>query len=136
MRRPRGWELPTMTETSPTAPRIASVTTYGVSFPLEAPMADAVHYIPARAALLVEVGCDDGTGGALPMAISGVDIAVWDLLGQRAGLPLYRLLGGHTDRVRAYASGGFYFHGKDAAALAEEFKAAAARGYGHGKMKV
>ena len=50
-----------MTETaSRTAPRIASITTYAVSYPLEAPMADAVHYIPARAALLVEVACDDG----------------------------------------------------------------------------
>jgi D-arabinonate dehydratase len=177
-----------MPETSRTAARITSVTTYGVSYPLAAPMADAVHYIPARAALLVEVACDDGTvgtgesaiyggsasatealihdvlaprvlgadptrpellwqrmlwpshqlgtGGALPMAIAGLDIAVWDLLGQRAGLPLYRLLGGHSDRVRAYASGGFYFSGKDATALAEEFKGYAARGFGHGKLKV
>ena len=177
-----------MTDTARTAPRIASITTSSVSYPLEEPMADAVHYIGARAALLVEVACDDGrvgvgesaiyggsasatealihdvlaprvlgadpteperlwqrmlwpshqlgTGGALPMAMSGIDIAVWDLLGQRAGLPLYRLLGGHSDRVRAYASGGFYFDGKDATALAEEFKGYAARGYGHGKMKV
>jgi L-alanine-DL-glutamate epimerase-like enolase superfamily enzyme len=77
-----------------------------------------------------------GTGGALPMALSGIDIAVWDLLGQLAGLPLSRLLGGHQDQVRAYASGGFYFDGKDAAALAEEFKACVARGYRHGKLKV
>src|SRR4029453_14598246 len=77
-----------------------------------------------------------GTGGALPMAISGIDIAVWDLLGQFAGLPLSRPLGGHKDPGRAYASGGFYFDGKDAAALAEEFKAGVARGYRHGKMKV
>lgn len=177
-----------MTETSRTAPRIASITTYSVNYPLDAPMADAVHYIPGRAALLVEVACDDGrvgtgesaiyggsgpvtealihellaprvlganptqpellwqrmlwpshqlgTGGALPMAISGIDIAIWDLVGQLAGLPLFRLLGGHQTQVRAYASAGFYLAGKDASALAEEFKACAARGYGHGKMKV
>jgi L-alanine-DL-glutamate epimerase-like enolase superfamily enzyme len=177
-----------MTETARTAPRIASITTSSVNFPLNVPMADAVHYIPGRAALLVEVTCDDGrvgtgesaiyggsasaiealihdvlaprvlgadptrpellwqrmlwpshqlgTGGALPMALSGIDIAVWDLLGQLAGLPLSRLLGGHQDQVRAYASGGFYFDGKDAAALAEEFKACSARGYRHGKLKV
>jgi D-arabinonate dehydratase len=70
------------------------------------------------------------------MALSGVDIAVWDLLGQLAGLPLYRLLGGCRDRMRAYASAGFYFEGKDAAALAEEFKAIVARGFRHGKLKV
>jgi L-alanine-DL-glutamate epimerase-like enolase superfamily enzyme len=177
-----------MTETAWTAPRIASITTSSVNFPLNVPMADAVHYIPGRAALLVEVTCDDGrvgtgesaiyggsasaiealihdvlaprvlgadptrpellwqrmlwpshqlgTGGALPMALSGIDIAVWDLLGQLAGLPLSRLLGGHQDQVRAYASGGFYFDGKDAAALTEEFKACVARGYRHGKLKV
>jgi L-alanine-DL-glutamate epimerase-like enolase superfamily enzyme len=177
-----------MTETARTAPRIASITTSSVNFPLNVPMADAVHYIPGRAALLVEVTCDDGrvgtgesaiyggsasaiealihdvlaprvlgadptrpellwqrmlwpshqlgTGGALPMALSGIDIAVWDLLGQLAGLPLSRLLGGHQDQVRAYASGGFYVDGKDAAALAEEFKACVARGYRHGKLKV
>jgi L-alanine-DL-glutamate epimerase-like enolase superfamily enzyme len=177
-----------MTQTSRAGPRVVSITTHGVNYPLAAPMADAIHHIPGRAALLVEVACDDGrvgtgeaaiyggsasvgealihdvlaprvlggdptrpellwqrmlwpshqlgTGGALPMAIAGVDIAVWDLLGQLAGLPLFRLLGGHQTRVRAYASGGFYFDGKDASALAEEFKGYAARGYGHGKMKV
>jgi D-arabinonate dehydratase len=177
-----------MTETSRTARRIASITTYSVNYPLDAPMADALHYIPGRAALLVEVATDDGmvgtgesaiyggsasvtealihdvlaprvlgadptqpellwhrmiwpshqlgTGGALPMAVSGVDIAIWDLVGQLARLPLFRLLGGHQTRVRAYASAGFYFAGKDASALADEFKACAARGYGHGKMKV
>jgi L-alanine-DL-glutamate epimerase-like enolase superfamily enzyme len=169
-------------------PRIAAVTTYGVSYPLDAPMADAVHYIPERAALLVEVTTDDGrtgtgesaiygatasvvealvhdvlaprvlgadptrpellwqrmlwpshqlgSGGALLMALSGIDIAVWDLLGQLAGLPLFRLLGGHQTEVRAYASAGFYFDGKDADALAGEFKGYVERGFRHGKMKV
>ncbi len=35
-----------------------------------------------------------------------VEIALWDIAGKAAGLPLYRLLGGHKDRVRAYASTG------------------------------
>ena len=36
-------------------------------------------------------------------AISGIDIALWDIAGQAAGVPVYSLLGGKTrDRVRVY----------------------------------
>lgn len=46
-----------------------------------------------------------GRGGAMTHAISGIDIALWDLLGQVSGQPVGRLLGGHyRDRVRPYAS--------------------------------
>ena len=38
-------------------------------------------------------------------ALSGIDIALWDLCGKALGQPVHRLLGGaHRDRVRAYAS--------------------------------
>ncbi|MFL5927319.1 MAG: mandelate racemase/muconate lactonizing enzyme family protein, partial [Gaiellaceae bacterium] len=77
-----------------------------------------------------------GNGGALPMALAGLDIAVWDLMARHARLPLWRLLGGHRDRVEAYASGGFYFAGKDAAMVADEFRGYADVGFRHGKMKV
>ena len=40
-----------------------------------------------------------GNGGVLPMALAGLDIAVWDLMARHARLPLWRLLGGHRDRV-------------------------------------
>jgi D-galactarolactone cycloisomerase len=46
-----------------------------------------------------------GRGGSLTHAISGIDIALWDLLGQATGQPAGRLLGGrYRDRVQAYAS--------------------------------
>ncbi len=49
--------------------------------------------------------------GFLVEAISGVDIAIWDVLGKAVGMPVFKLLGGcGRDRVRCYASS-IYFAG-------------------------
>ena len=69
-------------------------------------------------------------------AISGIDIALWDLAGKVAHLPLYRLLGAYRDKVEAYASGGFYQEGKDIAALVEEAGTYVSQGYRAMKMKI
>jgi D-galactarolactone cycloisomerase len=46
-----------------------------------------------------------GRGGSITHAISGIDIALWDILGKATGQPIGRLLGGrYRDRVRPYAS--------------------------------
>src|SRR5215831_13741567 len=46
-----------------------------------------------------------GRGGSLTHTISGIDIALWDLLGQVTGQPIGRLLGGrYRERVKPYAS--------------------------------
>jgi D-galactarolactone cycloisomerase len=46
-----------------------------------------------------------GRGGAITHAISGIDIALWDILGKATGQPVGRLLGGrYRERVRPYAS--------------------------------
>jgi L-alanine-DL-glutamate epimerase-like enolase superfamily enzyme len=46
-----------------------------------------------------------GRGGSITHAISGIDIAMWDILGKVTGQPVGRLLGGrYRDRVRPYAS--------------------------------
>jgi L-alanine-DL-glutamate epimerase-like enolase superfamily enzyme len=46
-----------------------------------------------------------GRGGLTVHAISAIDIALWDLKAKRAGLPLWRLLGGSDNKVKAYAGG-------------------------------
>ena len=46
-----------------------------------------------------------GRGGSITHTIGGIDIALWDLLGQATGQPVGRLLGGRCrERVRPYAS--------------------------------
>ena len=46
-----------------------------------------------------------GRGGSITHAISGIDIAMWDILGKVTGQPVARLLGGrYREKVRPYAS--------------------------------
>lgn len=57
-----------------------------------------------------------GRRGVTVSAISGIDVALWDLLGKSLGVPVYQLLGGRCrDRILAYASGGWGGPGQIAA---------------------
>ena len=49
-----------------------------------------------------------GRPGSVLRALSALDIAVWDLKSQLMEIPLWKAVGGLTDRARAYASGGYY----------------------------
>ncbi|MBY0514342.1 MAG: mandelate racemase/muconate lactonizing enzyme family protein [Gemmataceae bacterium] len=67
-----------------------------------------------------------GRGGAVEHAISGIDIALWDLFGQVTNQPVARLLGGYyRDRIKPYGS--LLFDEPDA--LREKLAAATARGF-------
>ena len=46
-----------------------------------------------------------GEPGPIAHCIAGLDIAAWDLVARKSGQPLWRLLGGDSDRIRVYASG-------------------------------
>jgi len=168
--------------------RITDVTTIKLAYTMPIAMADAVHFMPNRPVLLVQVHTDEGIvglgeaaayggylesteavilgelretiigqdpfrieplwsmmasrahqrgrRGMLMMAISGIDIALWDIIGQATRTPLYRLLGGYRDTLDAYASAGFYAEGKDECALAEEVGIYASRGFMVVKIKV
>ena len=73
-----------------------------------------------------------GRRGETMAAISGVDIALWDILGKSVGQPVYKLLGASRDRVPGYASGGWAPAGK----AGEEMGSYAARGFSAVKMRV
>ena len=168
--------------------KITDVTTIKLTYKMDRPMADAIHYMPARPTLLIQVHTDAGitglgeaaayggflesmdalvTGelrttvlgedpftverlwsrmatrahqrgrrGMLMMGISGVDIALWDIIGQATGIPLYRLLGGYRDTLDVYASAGFYAGEKGVEELADEVGGYVERGFRTVKIKV
>jgi L-alanine-DL-glutamate epimerase-like enolase superfamily enzyme len=68
--------------------------------------------------------------------IGGLDIALWDLKGKIAGMPLYKLLGGFTNNVPAYIAGGYYEEGKGLKELAQEMEDNLEVGAKAMKMKV
>jgi len=77
-----------------------------------------------------------GRGGIVIAAISGIDIALWDIKGKIAGLPCWRLMGGYRKRVPAYATGGFYSSSKNNDALVDEMRKYIDAGFRAVKMKV
>ena len=72
-----------------------------------------------------------GRYGITMFALSGLDIALWDLAGRAAGLPLQRLLGGQRDEVPCYASLMKYL---DAEVVAERTQSALDAGYRYIKL--
>jgi D-galactarolactone cycloisomerase len=75
-----------------------------------------------------------GRKGAALSAIGGVDIALWDLKGKAAGMPLWRLLGASMGRAQAYASGLFWHD--DVTALEKEAARHRQRGFRRVKMRL
>ena len=67
---------------------------------------------------------------------SAVDLACWDIVGKTAGLPLYRLFGGHRDKVPCYVTCAYYRDGKDNAELRDEIQMLVAQGHRGFKGKV
>jgi L-alanine-DL-glutamate epimerase-like enolase superfamily enzyme len=68
-------------------------------------------------------------------AIAGIDIALWDLKGKAAGMPVYRLLGGENRPLMTYATGGYYRPGAPHSAYADEMAGLIEQGYRAVKVK-
>tara|TARA_Y100000588_G_scaffold255648_1_gene270206 strand:- start:154 stop:1323 length:1170 start_codon:yes stop_codon:yes gene_type:complete len=64
---------------------------------------------PMRVEAVIEslraTGDSAGPGGIFSLALSAIDTALWDIKGKALEQPLWKLLGGHRDRVPTYASG-------------------------------
>ena len=54
-----------------------------------------------------------GVQGITQFAMAAVDIAVWDILGKAAGLPVYKMLGAFSDRMPVYSMCGWYYENDD-----------------------
>ena len=67
---------------------------------------------------------------------SAIDIALWDIVGKTAGLPLYRIFGGYRSEVPAYVTCGYYRDGKDDAELRDEVQKLVEQGHTGFKAKV
>ncbi len=82
-----------------------------------------------------------GGHGERSVAVGTIDMAVWDAVAKIAGQPLFRLLAAMQGRqadpkVFVYAAGGYYYPGKDNAALRAEMRSYLERGYTVVKMKI
>ena len=77
-----------------------------------------------------------GNGGVILSAMSGIDIALWDIMGKKTGMPIYKLLGGYTNKLLPYASCGFYTEGKGTKEIANEVEEYFKLGFKYAKIKV
>ena len=76
-----------------------------------------------------------GVGSGASLGLSGIDMALWDIRGKAAKIPLYELLGGSKRRLPAYA-GGISLGYQPKESLAEEAQEYVARGYKAIKLRL
>ncbi|WP_148252840.1 mandelate racemase/muconate lactonizing enzyme family protein [Aidingimonas lacisalsi] len=76
-----------------------------------------------------------GMGAAAALALSGIDIALWDIRGKSCGWPIHRLLGGSQQAIPAYA-GGISLGWQAPATLAVEAQGYVSEGYRALKLRV
>ncbi len=90
--------------------------------------------VPGTYGALVHRVRNIGRPGIASMAISAVDVALWDLKARLLGVPLFKLLGAARDAVPIYGSGGFTSYSVDR--LTSQLAGWVAQGIPRVKMKV
>ena len=76
-----------------------------------------------------------GMGAGACLALSGIDMALWDIRGKAFGLPLYKLMGGCSKPIAAYA-GGVSLGYQEPRALVEEARPHVEAGYRAIKLRI
>lgn len=77
-----------------------------------------------------------GLTGITQFAIAATDIAIWDIVGKHAGLPVWRMLGAYRDRMPVYSMCGWYYdNDNDLSQYKKEIEIALSHGYQAIKIK-
>ena len=100
------------------------------------------NFDPVKAWDIMMANEKPGGHGERSVAVGAVDMALWDVVAKIEEKPLYRVLadryrsGTADEDVFVYAAGGYYYPGKDLAALQDEIRSYLDLGYTHVKIKI